>query len=191
MAMAKAAAQTRPSNRVLLGEITGVHGIRGEVVIRAYTETPDGISAYGPLETEDGARTLAPEVLRVGPKGVIARLKGIEDRTSAEKLKGTKLYVARERLPKAAENEFYHADLIGLTAVDPSGSALGTIIAVHNFGAGDILEIQLAGKRQTELIAFGAATVPDVDVSAGRVVVVMPSTIEGENPAGRRDEGSE
>lgn len=184
--MAKAPAPA--SRRVLLGEITGVHGIRGEVVIRAYTEDPSGLAAYGPLQTEDGKHMLEPKVLRVSTKGVIARLKGVEDRTAAEKLKGTKLYVARERFPQAAENEFYHADLIGLTAADPNGAVIGTIIAVHNFGAGDILEIRHTGTRQSELVPFSGATVPEVDIDAGRAVVIMPDAVDGDDPANGKTE---
>ena len=167
--------------RVLLGRITGVHGIRGEVVIKAYTAEPESIGAYGPLEDEAGQRAYTLAVVRVTPKGVIGRVKGVADRTEAEKLKGTKLYIARERLPAAEANEFYHADLVGLAAFDPAGARIGEIVAVQNFGAGDLLEINLAGSNESEFVPFTNAVVPEVDIAAGRAIVVMPVTTEVED----------
>ena len=117
---------------------------------------------------------------RATAKGVVARLKGIGDRTAAEALKGVELYVDRDRLPAAAEGEFYHADLIGLAAVDPEGRQIGEIVAVQNFGAGDLLEIRLAGSGKTELVPFTEATVPEVDIAAGRAMVAMPAASNDE-----------
>ena len=110
----------------------------------------------------------------------MARLEGVGDRTAAEALKGVELYVDRDRLPAAAEGEFYHADLIGLAAVDPEGKRIGEIVAVQNFGAGDLLEIRLAGSGKTELVPFTDATIPEVDIAAGRVVVAMPAASDDE-----------
>jgi 16S rRNA processing protein RimM len=163
------------SARILLGRISGAHGIRGEVVIHAYTMAPESIGAYGPLFDKDGARSFEITSARATPKGVVARLKGVGDRTAAEALKGVELYVDRDRLPAAAEGEFYHADLVGLAAVDPQGTQIGEIVAVQNFGAGDLLEIRLAGLGNTELVPFTEATVPEVDIPAGRAVVAMPA----------------
>ena len=162
--------------RILLGRIAGAHGIRGEVIIHAFTEPPENIAAYGPLSDEAGARTFRIETARATAKGVVARLAGVSDRTAAEALKGVDLYVDRDRLPPAVEGEYYHADLIGMAAVDPAGQRIGEVVAVQNFGAGDLLEIRLAGARQTELIPFTDAHVPEVDVAARRVVVVLPPT---------------
>jgi 16S rRNA processing protein RimM len=167
--------ERRRRDRILLGRIAGAHGIRGEVIIRAFTEPPENVAAYGPLSDEAGARTFRIESARATAKGVVARLTGIADRNAAEALKGVDLYVARDRLPSAAEGEYYHADLIGLAAVDAKGQRIGEIIAVQNFGAGDLLEIRLTGTRQTELIPFTDASVPEVDVAAKRVVVVLPA----------------
>ena len=161
--------------RILLGRIAGAHGIRGEVIIHAYTATPESIGAYSPLSDADGRRMFAVVSARVTQKGVVARLEGVTDRNAAEALKGVELYVDRERLPATRADEFYHADLVGLAAVEPSGEALGTIVAVHNFGAGDLLEIRLAATGKTELIPFTDQVVPDVDIAAGRAVVVMPT----------------
>jgi 16S rRNA processing protein RimM len=161
--------------RILLGRIAGVHGVRGEVVIHAYTAAPEDIGAYGPLFDKGGARSFKIESARVTAKGVVARLAGVGDRTAAEARKGVELYVDRDRLPTAAEGEFYHADLIGLAAVDPQGKRIGEIVAVQNYGAGDLLEIRLAGSGKTEFIPFTDALVPEVDIAARRVVVAMPA----------------
>ena len=161
-------------DRIFLGRIAGAHGIRGEVIIHAFTEPPENVAAYGPLSDASGARTYEIENAHATPKGVVARLAGVADRTAAEALKGVELYVARDRLPAAAEGEFYHADLIGLAAVDAEGTRVGEIVAVPNYGAGDLLEIRLAGARQTELIPFTDAHVPEIDIAAGRAVVVLP-----------------
>jgi 16S rRNA processing protein RimM len=168
-----------PSNdqdrRLLLGRIATAHGIRGEVAIESYTGDPQDIAAYGPLETEDGTRQLEVKVVRVTSKGVIARVAGVTDRNAAEKLKGLSLYVDRERLPPAQDDEFYHADLVGLTAEDGEGRRIGTVAAMQNYGAGDLLEVLIDGSRKTELIPFSAAFVPEVDIAGGKVVVVLPA----------------
>jgi 16S rRNA processing protein RimM len=160
--------------RILLGRIAGAHGIRGEVLIQSYATLPESIAAYGPLGDADGRNTFTITRLKPTPRGVLACLAGICDRAAAERLKGVDLYVARERLPPPAEGEFYHADLIGLLAVDPEGRAFGRIAAVHNFGAGDLLEVQLTGSSRTELVPFTDASVPNLDVAAGRAVIVLP-----------------
>jgi 16S rRNA processing protein RimM len=162
------------SARIRLGRISGAHGIRGEVLIHAHTATPEDIGAYGPLSDASGARAFAIESVRVTAKGVVARLAGVADRTAAEALQGVELYVDRDQLPAAAEGEFYHADLIGLAAVDAEGRHIGEIVAVQNYGAGDLLEIRLAGSGKTELVPFTEAFVPEVDVKAKRVVIILP-----------------
>jgi 16S rRNA processing protein RimM len=172
-------AETKP-DRILLGRIAGAHGIRGEVLIKTFTAAPENIGAYGPLSDETGTRTFKLKSARATPKGVVARLQGVDDRNGAEALKGIALYIERDRLPEAAEDEFYHADLVGLTAVDGDGKPVGEIVAVQNYGAGDLLEIRLAGSSKTELVPFTDAAVPQVDVAARRVVVLMPGTDETE-----------
>jgi 16S rRNA processing protein RimM len=119
--------------------------------------------------------------VRVTPKGVIARVSGVADRNAAEALKGARLFTERSQLPAAADDEFYHVDLIGLTAVSPAGEPVGEIVAVHNYGAGDLLEIRLAESRKTELLPFSAAYVPDVDIPAGKLVVAMPEQTDDED----------
>ncbi len=163
------------SDTILLGRITGAHGIQGDVLVHSFAAEPADIAAYGPLSDKSGARQFRLRVLRMTPKGaVIARIAGVADRNAAEALKGVELYVARKKLPQPDDGEFYHADLIGLAAVAPEGSALGEIIAVHNFGAGDLIEIRMAGTNATELVPFNDRYVPTVDLATRRAVVVMP-----------------
>ena len=172
-------ASTR-ARRILLGRIAGAHGIRGEVVIHAFTDPPENIAAYGPLADEAGARTFLIESARASGKGVVARIGGVSDRSAAEALRGTSLYVDRDQLPESAEDEFYHADLIGLAAVDRDGKRVGEIVSVQNYGAGDLLEVRLAGSGRTELVPFTDAYVPEVDIAARRALVVLPPATENE-----------
>jgi 16S rRNA processing protein RimM len=161
--------------RVCLGQIGAPHGVRGEVRLRSFTADPAAITSYGPLETEDG-RVLEIEGLRPAKDHFVATLAGIADRNSAERLTNVKLYVPRERLPKPEEpDEYYHADLIGLAAVDRAGRPLGSVVAVHNFGAGDLIELRRGEGEPTELLPFDAVTVPEVDLAAGRLVVELPA----------------
>jgi 16S rRNA processing protein RimM len=169
------------SRRILLGHIAGAHGIRGDVLIETYTGAPEDIARYGALSNEPGDRSFIITVRRVTVKGVLASIEGVRSRTEAEALKGTRLYVDRERLPATGKNEFYRSDLIGLAAVSPEGRTIGEVIAVENYGAGDLIEIRLSGSRKTELIPFTDAFVPAVDLAAGRMVVVMPVATDDEN----------
>ena len=168
-------------NRILLGHISTAHGIRGEVVIKSHTGDPADIGNYGPLFSEDGGRSFELSNLRVTKKGVIARVAGITDRNAAEVLRGTELYVDRDKLPEPDDDEVYHADIIGLTAYRGDGSTVGEVVAIQNFGAGDLLEIRLAGKRRTEFVPFNDDFVPELDIEAGRLVVVMPDDTISEN----------
>src|SRR5881628_2877724 len=127
--------------RILVGRIGAAQGLRGEVRLWSFTADPMAIKDYGPLEAEDG-RSFAIESLRPGKKFLVARLAGVNDRTAAEALRNLDLYVPRARLPKPAAEEFYHADLIGLAAVTRDGRPLGTVVAVHDFGAGDLVEVR-------------------------------------------------
>lgn len=165
---------------VLLGQIVNAHGIRGEVVVRAFTADPADIAAYGPLVARGRGRgrerSLELKVVRVTDKGVIARAVGVSDRNAAEALKGIELLVPRNRLPEAGPEEYYHSDLIGLTAVAPDGAVVGRVIAVHNFGAGDLLEIQFAGAKETELIPFREPFVGAIDLGGRSVSVDIPRT---------------
>lgn len=167
-------------SRILLGEISGAHGIRGELMVRSHAAAPEDIASYGTLADESGQRQFELSVVRVTPKGVVVRIEGVADRTAAEKLKGLKLYVGRDRLPEAGDDEFYHADLIGLQAVDAAGSKVGTIIAVHNFGAGDLIEIRAEVAAETQLVPLTKACVPHVDLQGGIATVVLPNFTDGD-----------
>jgi len=165
--------------RICLGQIGAAHGVRGEVRLYSFTADPEAIASYGPLETDDG-RVFAIESMRPAKDHFVARLSGIADRDAAERLAKTKLYVPRQRLPEPEEpDEFYHADLIGLCVVDRTGEHLGIVVGVHNFGAGDLIEMKPEAGGKTELIPFDAINVPTVDLAAGRIVV-SPSPAAGE-----------
>jgi 16S rRNA processing protein RimM len=171
------------SERVLLGEIVSAQGIKGEVVIRSYAEPAEGIGSYGAL-TDAAGRTINITVVRASVKGVVARVAGVEDRTGAEQLRGSKLYVERARLPDPEPNAYYHLDLVGLEAVDLSGAAIGTITGVHNYGAGDFLEVALTDRKDTELVPFTAAFVPSVDLARRRITLILASEEAGEDEKG-------
>jgi len=171
--------------RILLGRITNAHGLKGEVVVHAFTEHLEAIAEYGPLADTDGQHAIELSIVRVTDKGVIARVSGVNDRTQAEALKGRELWVAREQLPEAEDGSFYYSDLVGLDAVTPEGSIIGKVVAVQNFGASDLLEIKPTGTRQTELVAFTDDFVPEVDIAGGRVVVIM-----ADGPAASLDDES-
>jgi 16S rRNA processing protein RimM len=159
---------------VLVGEIGRPQGLQGEVRIRSFTARPAAITEYGPLEDETGARLFEIESLRVTPKALSARLKGVTSRDEAEALTGTKLYVPHSRLPAREEDEWYHTDLIGISALDREGVAIGSVVAVHNFGAGDLLEIRPASGGNTVLMLFTRDTVPEVDVEGGWLRIAPP-----------------
>lgn len=160
-----------------MGVVTGAHGIRGEVKLRSFADKPDAIAAYGPLVTDDGR---AVEIVRLRPAkdGFIAALKGVVDRTAAEGLKGARLHVSRERLPTMQAGAFYHHDLIGLTAVLRDGTAFGKVIAIANYGAGDLLDI--ATDRTSMLVPFTDDYVPEVDLAHGRLVLELPENYQEE-----------
>ena len=160
--------------RVCLGQILGAHGLAGEVQLKTYTDQATDVAAYGPLQDEDGARVFEIIKLRPAKRGAVARLKGVDSREAAEALKGVDLYVDRAMLPAPGEEEWYFADLIGLTAEDASGTPLGSVVAVQNFGAGDLLEIKPAAGGPTLLVPFRQTTVPEVDLNRGRLVVDPP-----------------
>mgnify|MGYP006172645905 CR=1 FL=1 len=171
------------SSRVVLAVVTGAHGIRGEVRLKSFAASLD----YGPLERSDGGPPLELLGLRPAKDGLIARFAGVNDRNAAQGLKGVELSVARERLPEPAEDEFYFADLVGLAAERPDGTPLGEVVAVHNFGAGDVIEVQLAD-GDTVLLPFTRSTVPDVDPASRRLVMTPESrsAAQGRGAARRR-----
>ena len=156
--------------------------MRGAVKLWTFTEDPLAVKRYGPLTTKDGARQFEVTHAREANGHLVATLKGFATRDEAERLNGIELYVARDQLPATDEDEYYHADLIGLAAVNAANEPIGRVLAIHNFGAGDIIEIAPA-QGATLLLPFTNAVVPTVDLAGGRVVVELPAEIEGDDPS--------
>ena len=174
-----AAPTSDEGSKVLVARFGAAHGVRGEVKLWSFTEDPLAVADYGPLESKDGTRQFVIAALRPAKDFLIARVEGVADRNAAEALRNVELYLPRERLPAIDEDDtWYYADLVGLAAVAPDGASLGTVAAVHNFGAGDIVEIAPAGGGKTLLLPFTEAVVPEVDIKARRMVVVLPEEIE-------------
>jgi 16S rRNA processing protein RimM len=161
------------SARLCLGVVTGVHGIKGWVRVKSFTADPEAIGSYGPLQDESGTRHFTPEVMGAGKGVLLVRIAGVDDRNAAERLKGVRLYVSRAALPAPEDDEFYEADLIGLTASREDGSVFGTVRAVNDFGAGVSLEIEEPSGK-TVVVPFTTAVVPVIDVANRRLVVVPP-----------------
>ncbi|MFZ0196702.1 MAG: ribosome maturation factor RimM [Pseudolabrys sp.] len=167
------------ANRICVARIGAAHGVRGEVKLWSFTEDPAAVAHYGPLETQDGTRCFEIEALRAAKDHFVARIAGVNDRDAAEKLRNIELYIPRARLPKIEEADtFYHADLVGLDAITPDGARVGTVHALHNFGAGDIIEIAPAEGGDPLMLPFNETTVPKIDVAARQVVVVPPVETE-------------
>jgi 16S rRNA processing protein RimM len=165
------------AGRILVGAITGAHGVHGQVRIKSFTDDPAAVAAYGALSDESGQRRFELTVTGRIKGGVIARIDGVGDRTAAEVLRGLRLYVPRDALPTTGTDEYYWVDLIGLKAELADGTSFGRIVDVQNYGAGDVLEIERPDGT-TELLPFADRTVPVVDVAAGRVVVDPPIPVE-------------
>ena len=167
--------------QICVARIGAPHGVRGAVKLWTFTEEPLAVKRYGPLATKDGARHFEVTHAREAKGHLVATLKGVATREDAERLNGLELYIAREKLPATGTDEYYHADLIGLAAVNAAGEPVGRVTAVHNFGAGDIIEIA-PPNGAAMLLPFTNAVVPEVDIAAGRVVIELPREIDGDTP---------
>ena len=165
---------------ICVARIGAAHGVRGAVKLWTFTEDPLAVKHYGPLTTKDGARQFEVTQVREAKDHLVATIKGVDTREDAERLNGIELYIAREKLPDTGDDEYYHADLIGLAAVTTSEEPLGRVAAIHNFGAGDIIEIA-PPHGPTMLLPFTNAVVPTVDLKGGRVVIELPQEIEGDD----------
>jgi 16S rRNA processing protein RimM len=166
---------------ICVARIGAAHGVRGAVKLWTFTEDPLAVKHYGPLTTKDGTRQFEVTHAREARDHLVATLKGIATREEAERLNGVELYIARDKLPETDEGEYYHADLIGLAAVTAADAPIGRVIAIHNFGAGDIIEIA-PPHGATMLLPFTNAVVPTVDLAGGRVVIELPPEIDGDDP---------
>jgi len=156
-----------------LGAVIAAHGIKGEVKVKTFTSSPEALSAYGPLATDSGHALTIVALNPVKGDEAIVRFQGIDDRNAAENLKGRQLFVARASLPEPEADEFYLADLVGLRVEDRAGTHLGKVRAIHNFGAGDIIELERAGGG-TEFIPFNSSVTREIDVAKGRIVIEPP-----------------
>lgn len=171
------------AERVCVGAITGAFGVRGEVRLKSFTAEPEAVGSYGPLSTEDGTRSFTLRITRPVKGGFAARLSGVTTKEAADRLRGTRLYAPREALPALPDDEFYHADLIGLEVVDTGGVQLGRVHAIMNHGATDLLELRVPGHKGTVLVPFTREVVPTVDLGAGRIVLDPPEGLLPEDGA--------
>ena len=168
------------SKLICVARIGAAHGVRGEVRLWTFTGDPLAVLHYGPLTTKDGSRAFEVAKAREAKDHLVATIKGVSDRNAAERLNGLELYVPRDRLPATDDDEYYHADLIGLAAETTAGVPLGRVLAIHNFGAGDIIEIA-PPSGSTLMLPFTNAVVPTVDLPGGLVIIELPGEIEGED----------
>jgi 16S rRNA processing protein RimM len=173
---------SRAEKTICVARIGAAHGVRGAVKLWTFTEDPFAVTRYCPLFSKDGLQRFEITKAREANGFLVATLEGITNRNEAERLNGIELYIARDKLPATDEDEYYHTDLIGLAAVTRSGEQLGRIVAIHNFGAGDILEVA-PENGPTMLLPFSNAVVPEVDLKGGRVVIDPPQEIEGDEPS--------
>ena len=166
------------TDRICVGAIAGAFGVKGEVRLKSFCTDPAAIADYAPLYTEDGSRSFTVTLTRGLNDGLVARMSGIATKEDADALRGLTLYTDRQKLPSLPDDEFYYADLIGLDAWDSSGARLGTVHAVYNHGAGDILEIFVPGRKTALLLPCTRAAVPTVDLTARRIIVDPPEETE-------------
>lgn len=179
-----------PADLVLLGVVTGARGLKGDLRIKSFTADPEDLAAYGPLWNKAGQTRYRIRVVGEAKGQLIARIKGVGDRAQAEALKGLELHIPRSALPEPGEDEFYRSDLVGLQAVSTSGEVLGTVGAVEDFGAGDVLEV-VGGAYEGLVVPFTAEVVPEVDLAAGTLTVDPPDGLleppEDEAKASEKD----
>lgn len=160
------------ANRICLGAIVGVHGIKGEVKVKSFTEIDEDIDQYGPLENKAGDKKFSVKVTGHSKELLRVKIKGVDDRNVSESLIGTELYVNKDVLPELEEDEYYHSDLIGLKVIEKtSNQEAGTVVGVYNFGAGEILEIKVNSTGKLEMIPFTKQYVPTVNVKEGFIIV--------------------
>jgi 16S rRNA processing protein RimM len=159
---------------VCVGALAGAFGVRGEVRLKSFCAVPEDIAGYSPLSTEDGSQSYTVTLTGSTQNGFTARLGGIATKEQADALRGLRLFARRAQLPSLPDDEFYHADLIGLTVLDTGGRKLGTVKSVMNHGAGDLLEIHGPGLKDSVLLPFTRAAVPTVDLATGRIIADPP-----------------
>lgn len=174
---------------VCVGKVLSAHGIKGEVKIKHFTESPESFAQYVVLYSADGKKSYSVKIRSMGSKGIIARVDGVSTRDEAEKLKGTELFIYKDMLPELGDDEFYYEDLISLKVIDENGEDVGVVSAIYNHGANDIIEIMLKKSGQAMLLPFTKVTVPEVDVAKGFVVVSFPDVEELDIESDEEEDG--
>lgn len=164
-------------DRICVGAIAGAYGVKGELRVKSFCAEPDAIGDYSPLWSEDGSRQFALTLDRPIKNGFAARIDGVHTKENADALRGTRLFADRSALPNLPDDEYYHADLIGLVVLDTGGRELGRVSAVHNHGASDVLEVQGPGLKTGALLPFTLEAVPTVDLAAGRIIADPPKGV--------------
>ncbi|MGH1354676.1 MAG: ribosome maturation factor RimM [Thalassovita sp.] len=165
---------SEPDELICVATIAGAFGVRGEVRLKSFTSDPEAIEDYNPLVTEDGSQSFEIGIIQPIKNGLSVRIPSVSTKEEADALKGVNLYVLRSRLPSLPDDEFYHADLIGIEVFDTGGTLLGKVKSVQNHGAGDLLEIHASGMSSTVLLPFTRAAVPTVDMTARRIIADPP-----------------
>jgi len=163
-------------NRICVGVVTGPHGHKRDVKIKSFTAEPQDVAAYGPVTDKSGEQSFEIRIVSSNQKGLVAELSGVDDRNAAEAVQGTELYVSRDKLPVLDEDEFYYSDLIGLAVVYVDGSEMGTVSLVDNYGAGEVMEVELKDGG-TEMFLMSRDVVPEIDLENGRIVVNPPTEV--------------
>ncbi|TMM52945.1 ribosome maturation factor RimM [Sulfitobacter sabulilitoris] len=164
----------KSADKVCVGAIGGSYGVRGELRIKSFCAVPEDIETYSPLSTEDGTQSFALALIRPIKNGFAARIASVTTKEQADALKGVQLFADRDQLPSLPDDEYYHADLIGLRVFDTGGTELGTVKSVQNHGAADLLEVQIPDSSTTVFLPFTVAAVPTVDLATGRIVADPP-----------------
>jgi 16S rRNA processing protein RimM len=159
---------------ICVGAIAGSYGVRGELRVKSYCAVPEDIETYTPLWSEDRSRQFSLAILHPIKNGYSARIAEVSTKEEADALRGVALYTERDQLPSLPDDEFYHTDLVGLSVYDTGGVLLGSVKTVQNHGADDLLELQLDGTSATTFLPFTKASVPTVDLAAGRIVADPP-----------------
>tara|TARA_R110002096_G_scaffold138223_1_gene291775 strand:+ start:54 stop:605 length:552 start_codon:yes stop_codon:yes gene_type:complete len=172
---------------ICVAAIKGAHGVRGQARVKSFTAEPEACCAYGPWLDEAGKPLLTPKSCRPASDDLVVTFTETLQREAIAAMRGTKVYVPRSALPPPDEDEFYHTDLIGLPAEDPSGAPMGRVVALHDFGAGDLIELEnTPGREGRWVMAFTRANVPVVDIPGGRVVIVLPEEEDDTEVGGER-----
>jgi 16S rRNA processing protein RimM len=163
-----------PENLVCVAKITSPHGVRGAVKLKTFTEDPESIRDYSPLYSKDGKEKFEITILSSKEGMLIAKISGVNDRNEAASLRGRELYADKNLFPDLEEDEFYYDDLIGMQVVLENGEEFGSVVNLHNFGGGDLVEISLQGQSKTELFAFTREIFPKIDAENKTVTISLP-----------------